>query len=157
MKLIYKLIFGLLLLFCSLSIHAMVIDDANKNFEDLSAVLAVAPVAAVGAVSAFNPEKLKISREDFEQLKARYRKLYVIDINIDDDEHYQYIVIRPSRDLLSAIASYKDDMDKANELIIKNMVVAGDTDALEDGVVYAKLMENVANIISQGTSFLSKA
>lgn len=121
---------------------------------DVGVLVASIPIAVIGS---FNVENLKIPIELFKELQARYKKLYVIDILIDKDETYQFIVCRPKRDLLSALAKYKDNIDKANELIIKNMVVGGDIEALDDGIVYARLMKDIAKIIEQGQSFLSKA
>ena len=108
-------------------------------------------------MESFNLENLKISVTEFEQLKAKYGKLYVVNINIDTDENYQFIIRRPTRQLLSAIAVNKDDLDKANDLIIKNMIVSGDTDSLDDGIVYARLMKEVRAIMEQGSAFLGKA
>lgn len=119
-------------------------------------ILAAAPLAAA-AIGKLNIENLKIPIAEFEQLKAKYGKLYVIDIKMDEDEIYQFIVRRPTRDLLSALAKNKDDIDKANELIIKNMVVAGDISTLDDGLVYGKLMQETAKLMKQGVGFLSKA
>lgn len=130
--------------------------DKDVASETIGAVLAVAPIAAV-AVGKFNVDNLKIPQAEFDKLKAKYGRLYVIDINIDEDESYQFIVIRPTRQLLSALAKYKDDIDKANDMIIKNMVVGGDMEGLDDGIVYASLMKDIARIIDQGKSFLSKA
>lgn len=133
---------------------ALAADNHSSTEEVVAIALAAAPVAAMAS---FNLDNLKIPMEQYQELKAKYRHLYVIDINIDEHESYQFIVRRPSRDLLSAIASNANDITKANELILKNMVLAGDIDALDDGVVYAALMEHIAEIMKQGTSFLSKA
>lgn len=152
-----KNFFKIMLLALSVAFFGMAFmsspDFFSSSGDEIAAALAVAPLA----FAAFSPDNLKISMPEFEQLKARYGKLYVVDVNIDEDEKYQFYVCRPTRDLLSAIASNKDDLNKANNMILKNMVVGGDMDALDDGVVYAALMANIAKIIKQGTSFLSKA
>lgn len=153
MKPILKIMFlAISLIICGIAVAGYV----STETVELGVLVAAAPMAAV-AIGNFNADNLKIPLAEFEQLKARHGKLYVIDIQIDEDEKYQYIVCRPTRNLLSAIAKYKDDLDKANDLILKNMVVAGDMDALEDGIVFARLMKDTAKIIEQGTSFLSKA
>ena len=152
MKRIIKFIAGVVLLFVGIATMNSV---KETNLKDVGVALAMAaPVAGVGAV---NPKHLRIPMERFNELKAKHGRLYVVNISIEEDEHYQFIVCRPSRSLLSAIASYQDNMEKANDLIIKNMVLDGDLDALDDGLVYAKLMEQVASIMSQGTAFLQKA
>lgn len=158
MKGIYKIFIALVILFAvATKVSAAVSYEPFEEIqmENLGVTLAmVAPVAAIGV---FNPDQLKIPLERFNELKAKHGRLYVVNVSIDEDERYQFIVCRPTRNLLSALANYKDDMDKANELIIKNMVLDGDLEALDDGVVYAKLMEQVATIMSQGTAFLQKA
>ncbi len=110
------------------------------------------------ALPIFNLENLTVvTQEEFTKLQATHGKLYVLDIMIDKDESYQYIAKRPTRQLLSAIAEHKDDIDAANDLILKNMIVAGDLKALDDGIVYGQLMKEMGALMQHGTSFLSKA
>lgn len=156
-----KLFTKILLVFLSLLVCGVIVAGGspgtiNPAFHCNMDMLIAAPLAAV-AIGTLNVENLKIPIAEFEQLKTKYGKLYVIDIKLDEDEIYQFVVRRPTRDLLSALAKHKDDIDKANDLIIKNMVVAGDKNALDDGLVYARLMKETSKIIEQGSSFLSKA
>lgn len=118
---------------------------------------ALTAFAAAPAIAAFNFDNLKITADEFKALQAKHGRLYVLDITIDEVEKYQFIVCRPSRDVMDAITANRNDLSKANNIIIKNMIVGGDTDALKDGVVYARAMAEIGKIVQQGQSFLSKA
>lgn len=116
-------------------------------------------VAAAGvAIPAFDISKLKVvSAEKFAELQAKYRRLYVIDVVIDEHESYQFICRRPSRDVIIAIGETNDSV-KRNEMIIKNLVVAGNEDnALDDGVVFGAFMAQTVGILNDAQHFLSKA
>ena len=119
------------------------------------------PVLAVGALAipAYELESLKcVTQTVFKDLQSKLGKLYVIDVNIDTDESYQFLLRRPTRQHLEIIESYKGDVTKTNDFIIKNLVVAGnETNALDDGIVYSQLMAQAAKIIQQGQAFLGKA
>ena len=106
----------------------------------------------------FDIEKLTVvSKEEFSRLQAKHGKLYVLDVEIDEEERYQYIAKRPSKNLISAIYENKDDLTKMEELMLKNVVVAGDMEALEDGAVYTQLLTSIGVLMKVGKSFLSKA
>ena len=144
----------------ALTMAVCVAADALTIGGDIAAVIAVAPVAAVSG--GFDVSTLTcVSAVEFDQLKARYRFLYVINVVIGDvigdDERYQFIVKRPDRALFSAIADSKDDIDAANDLIVKNLMVAGDKDALDDGLVFAGFIQQVGHVMQQGKGFFVKA
>ena len=129
---------------------------------DLSTIMeAGTPILAVGALAipAYQMENLKcVTQTVFKDLQVKLGKLYVIDVSIDTDESYQFLLRRPTRQHLEIIESYKGDVTKTNDFIIKNLVVAGnETNALDDGVVFAQLNAQAAKIIQQGQAFLGKA
>jgi hypothetical protein len=119
------------------------------------------PVLAMGALTipSYDMSKLCATTQTvFKDLQAKYGKLYVIDVSIDTDENYQFLLRRPTRQHLEIIESYKGDITKVNDFVIKNLVVAGnETGALDDGVVFAQLNVEASKIIQQGQSFLGKA
>lgn len=120
---------------------------------------AVAAFAAAGAVTGIaqaDLAKLKMPEAQFRELKAKFGKLYIIDVALDDDESYQFVVRRPTRMLMEAVSDTKD-IAKMNEMIVKNMVVGGDLEALDDGLVYAELMNKLGGIMKSASGFLSKA
>jgi hypothetical protein len=110
------------------------------------------------SIPAYSPENLKaVTASEFSALQAKYGKLYVIDVLIDDDETYQFILRRPTRQHMEMMESYKNDTGKINGLVIKNLVIAGNTEALDDGIVYARLMAETGKIVTQASAFLYRA
>jgi hypothetical protein len=114
-------------------------------------------MAAVG-IPVFDFENLTvITRQEFDNLQAKFGKLYVVDVEIDEGESYQFILKRPTRQFLELIDNSKNDTSKVNELIIKNLVVAGDKSQLDDGLVFSQFNLQAAKIINQGKGFFAKA
>jgi len=132
---------------------------------DLSKVIEIGtPVLAMGTlvIPAYQLDNLKcVTQEVYQGLHAKYGKLYVIDVNIDEDESYQFLLRRPTRQHLEIIGNYekKGDYTKVNEFTVKNLVVAGnENDILEnDGVVFGQFNIAASKIVKQGQSFLGKA
>lgn len=120
------------------------------------AVMSFAAAGAVTGIVQADLANLKMPEAQFQELKARFGKLYIIDVVLDKDECYQFIVKRPTRILIEAVSDAKDTT-KMNDMIIKNMVVGGDMDALDDGLVYAELMKKLGGIMKSASGFLSKA
>lgn len=141
-----------LVLFIAVTLVSCCLGSDRENGFFLSAMVA----GAIPVVSKFDPGKIKIPEGQFNELKAKHGKLYVIDVTIDDDESFQFIARRPSRSLIDAIASTKD-LTKSNDMIVKNMILAGDTDALDDGLVYSSLLKSLGGVMKTATNFLSKA
>jgi hypothetical protein len=128
----------------------------NGTFmSNLDPLLCIAPIAAIGT---FNIENLKVITQDrFLELQAKHGKLYILDVVIDETESYQFVLRRPDRATLEAIEANSKDTAKVNDMIIKNLLVSDNAQALDDGIVYAQFMAQSAKIIRQGSAFLSKA
>ena len=97
---------------------------------------------------------------EFDELEAKYRKLYVIDVTIDADERYQFIARRPSRDVIDNMAANKDNINEITDTMIKNMLVshsAYNPEDLNDGVVYGHVLKALTNIAKQGKQLFTKA
>ena len=93
-----------------------------------------------------------------EDLKAKYgKRLKMVTITIADDESYEFAVVRPSRHVIMAMASKKDDLEAANEILIKNCVQGGDMEALEDAAVYTKMIETLGEMIAGAQAFIKNA
>ncbi|PID88685.1 MAG: hypothetical protein CSB03_00065 [Bacteroidia bacterium] len=115
-------------------------------------------------------ENRTISKEDLDALKAKHGKVKVITVVVeeperDDDgnvvgcEAYYFAVRRPSQSqvrMLTALAQKGDD-EKFLNSAIKNLVVGGDEDALEDGLVYMGVASQLKGLLKPYTSFLTKA
>jgi len=119
------------------------------------------PALAMAAVAipAYNLDNLKcVTLDAFGALQAKFGKLYVIDVNIGEDESYQFLLRRPTRQHLEIMQSYKGDVTKINDFTIKNLVVAGNEgNALDDGVVFTQFNAETVKIIRQAEAFLAKA
>lgn len=103
------------------------------------------------------PKLWAITQDEFNDLEAKYKRLYIIDITFDEKERYQFISRRPTKDVIEAVGTNKENPFKVADLMIKNMVVAGDTDALDDGVVYSRLLECLTGIVKDGKKLFTKA
>ena len=158
------------LFFCLLAISVCAIGSASVELQNLTAfeppgwsemIDVYAPVLAMGAlvIPAYDMEKLTcVTKEAFVGLQAKYGKVYVIDVEIDKDENYQFLLRRPTRQHLEIIENYQGDTTKANDFTIRNLVVAGnEANALDDGLVFVKFNEQASKIVEQGRAFLTKA
>lgn len=78
---------------------------------------------------------------------------------LEEAEHYQFLVKRPDRSTMKIMqdAARKGDVEKANDVAVKNLVIGGDMDALENGIVYADLCTKLGEFMQVHKSFLSRA
>lgn len=131
----------------------------DLSFADTGGQYTIASTAMAGIViPAFDISRLKaVSREAFAELQAKYKHLYVIDVVVDKGEAYQFILRRPTRDIIMALGD-TNDATKRSDMIIKNLVVAGNEDnVLDDGVVFSAFMSRFAEILNDAQHFLFKA
>lgn len=126
---------------------------AEKNAGDIAGK-SPAPETSVQADDV--PANLKIPRSEYNALKAKHKHLYVLDVKLAEDETYQFIAVRPSRLLIDLIAETKE-VSRVNDKLIKNMIVAGDRESLDDGLVYTAVLRELAKITRQATGFLTRA
>ncbi len=103
------------------------------------------------------PKLRVITQAEFDELEAKYRHLYIIDIAFDENERYQFIARRPTKEVIEAVSRNKDNTFKVADLIITNMIVAGDRDSLEDGIVYSRVLECLTGIMKDGKKLFTKA
>lgn len=77
------------------------------------------------------------------------QNLREITISTDDGIDYVYLVKKPSRSVLSAIAKYEEKKDtNAIEKMMIGCVLYGDADAYEhDGAVYNELMTEIGKLV----------
>lgn len=131
----------------------------DLSFADMGGQNTIVSTAMAGiAIPAFDIGRLKaVSREAFAELQAKYKHLYVIDVVVDKGEAYQFILRRPTRDIIMALGD-TNDATKRSDMIIKNLVVAGNEDnVLDDGVVFSAFMSRSAEILNDAQHFLFKA
>lgn len=75
-------------------------------------------------------------------------------------DKYQFVVRRPDRGhikMLMPLAGDKTKIDDFSDKAVKNLVVGGDIDALEDGLVFMGVVTHLQKMIAPAASFLSRA
>ncbi len=114
-------------------------------------------------------ENCTISKDDLSALKNKYGKIQIITVVIDEPERdadgsivnagevYYFAVRRPSQKLMRMLNSLVNDDDKFISSAVQNLVVGGDMDALDDGLVYMGIASQLQGILKPYTSFLTKA
>lgn len=114
--------------------------------------------------------KKPYTQEQLEDFKLKYPKVvrelvvYPSGTEFDkegntDEEPAYFIIKKPSKSLVHLINSkeYKGDVEKANQTMISNCVLAGDTELLEnDASVYTGVIEQLANLIQASKVELKK-
>lgn len=104
-------------------------------------------------------EQLSDFRDDNEKSKIAVSLSKYSGKVVEEAEQYQFIVKRPDRGLIKMLLplAEKGKVDEFAEKAVKNLVVGGDMDALEDGIVYMGVIPQLRRMISPARSFLSKA
>lgn len=118
-------------------------------------------IAMAGAAVVVNSETVSklwvVTQTEFDALQAKYRHLYLVDVNFSDAEKYQYVVRRPTRAVIEAVTSNSENPFKVADLMISNMIVAGDVDALDDGVLFNRVVEQLTGIVKDGSGAFTNA
>lgn len=92
------------------------------------------------------------------ELKTKYgKRLKHVTVQVDEDELYDYLIVRPEKNILLAMAKKKDNLEEANDILIRNCVVAGNMEALEDSAVYTSVLTAIGRLIGGQAAFISKA
>lgn len=115
-------------------------------------------------------ENCSITKTELEALKAKYGKIKIVTVlveepqrdadgNVIDGEVYYYAVKRPSKSEVRMLMDYakRTDIDKYISVAIKNLVVGGDVEALEDGLVYMGFTQQLEALLKPYQSFLTNA
>ena len=96
--------------------------------------------------------------EEHAELKTKYgKRLKYVTVQVDEDERYDYLIVRPSKNILLAMAKKKDDLEVANDILIRNCVAAGNMKALDDSAVYTSVLTAIGQLIAGQAAFISKA
>lgn len=102
---------------------------------------------------------MKLDKQTVEAAKLKYKHVQVLTVEIDKDEQYEFLVRRPDRGLIKMLLPLAQDgkLDEFSDKAVKNLVVGGDTDSLDDGLVFMGVVQQLQKIIAPAQSFLSKA
>ena len=99
-------------------------------------------------------EEMKIKAgKPYEELTTEEKALIV---DFTEEEH-TYLIVRPKKNILLAMAKKKDDLEEANDILIRNCVAAGNMEALEDSTVYTSVLTAIGQLIAGQAAFISKA
>ncbi|SHH75126.1 hypothetical protein [Flavobacterium johnsoniae] len=89
------------------------------------------------------------------------RNLREISVLTDNNEEFVYLVKKPSRNVLQAIAEESNKGDKKNITVIQKFmlgcVLEGDKEAYEhDGSIYTDLLKQMSNLVKTKRSEIKK-
>lgn len=97
-----------------------------------------------------------LSADEIKALKDKHGYVEQYDVPLDDQieggEVASFILIKPSRNVIMAMAKHAQDknLEKANDVLIKNCVVAGDKDSLDsekgNTEVYLSVLERLGKL-----------
>ncbi|HBL74245.1 MAG: hypothetical protein A2W90_17995 [Bacteroidetes bacterium GWF2_42_66] len=78
---------------------------------------------------------------------------------LEPGEQYQFLVKRPDRGLIKMLMPLAESraIDDFADKAVKNLVVGGEVDALDDGIVYMGVVSQLRQMISPEKSFLANA
>ncbi len=137
-----------------------------QHMVESAASFAIVPLAV------FVKENCTISTDQIKELTLKYGKIKILSVVIeppvydaegnitDKGEFYSYAVKRPDSGTVRLLMNYakQGKTDEYLQAFIKNLVVAGDTDTLnQDGIVYLGFAGKVDEFLKPYESFLAHA
>lgn len=113
----------------------------------------------------------KITETALAELKAKYKHIKVITVVvepekkdkngkvIDPGESYEFAARRPDRGHVSMLLPLANSgaIDEFADKAIKNLIVGGDIEALDDGIVYMGVVSRLKELMQPAVSFLKTA
>lgn len=89
------------------------------------------------------------------------RNLREIPITTDSNEQFVYLVKKPSRAVMQALAEEEQKGDKKNVTTVQKLmlgcVLEGDKDAYEyDGAIYSQLLKSIGSLVKTAQSDIKK-
>lgn len=104
-------------------------------------------------------EKLYEYRDESDKREYAQSLLHIEGKIIEEGEQYQFLVKRPDRGLIKMLLPLAQGgkIDEFAEKAVKNLIVEGDIDALEDGIVFMGVVSQLKEMIAPAQAFLSKA
>jgi hypothetical protein len=113
----------------------------------------------------------KITAQELADLKAKYKNIKVLTVIVEPEvkdeegnvikeaESYEFAARRPDRSHISILLKHAkaEELDQFSEKAVKNLIVGGDMEALEDGTVYMGVVSQLQGLIVPAASFLKNA
>lgn len=157
-----KILLGVVALLLAAVAVLIVGSDACLTASSVDVVIASAPVVFFSK---------NVTDEIIKDLRLKFGKIKVITIiaeeaeldgegkEITPAEQYQFLVRRPDRGLIKMLLPLvqQGKLDDFADKAVKNMVVGGDMDALEDGIVFMGVVQHLKSMLAPAQSFLSNA
>jgi hypothetical protein len=86
------------------------------------------------------------------------RNLREVIIHTDDDCSFHYLIKKPSKGVLQAVADYEAKKDIAGiQKVMMGCVLEGDKEAIEhDGAIYTDLLSKISELINSTKSEIKK-
>lgn len=74
----------------------------------------------------------------------------------EDGEEFQFVLKKPNRSVVQALNACQGNEEKAEKILIKNCIVEGDMDGLEDASVYVGILEQCGKLFKKANVELKK-
>lgn len=105
--------------------------------------------------------QIRINMYDLQALKAQHgNKLSELKFETSEGQELVFVLKKPTRSVIEAIADIKNDakgkISQSSKLMISNCVVAGPMEELEDGEVYATVLEAVGRTFTKASADVKK-
>lgn len=132
-----------------MALHKLGIDFSTVINPELKLDERLKPLEALNELSETGDSTTIASK-----LKAKYTGK-----EIEPGEQYQFLIRRPDRGLIKMLLPLAQDgkLDDFSDKAVKNLVIGGDMQALEDGLVFMGVVSQLKGMISPAQSFLSNA
>ena len=97
-----------------------------------------------------NPQEIK-------DLKAKHGAgLKMLNVTTEDGTEHEFVLKKPTRLVIQAIAATKGNETKSSDLMIENCVVGGDKEALNDGEVFVAVLDEIGKLFGAATTTIKK-
>ncbi len=132
-------------------------NQIDKKDQDSANEMPVVDTTHFTVIKPFNEEKVN---EHAAKCGGR-RNLREVPISTDTDEIFIYLVKKPGRNLMQAIAVEENKKDKKDITAVQNMlmgcVLEGDREALDnDGAIYSELLKAIGSLVRSAKGDVKK-
>lgn len=99
----------------------------------------------------------EVSPEELDKLKAKYGKVKIVDVE-DEEEVYRIYLKRPDFETIKAVNKIaKSDDLEASKIFLRNCMVEGAKEVLEDGVLFVAASSAASELLTSTKATLKNA
>ena len=99
----------------------------------------------------------EVSPEELDKLKVKYGKIKIVDVE-DEDEVYRIYLKRPDFETIKAVNKIaKSDDLEASKIFLRNCMVEGAKEVLEDGVLFVAASSAASELLTSTKATLKNA